>query len=197
MTASASHRGATRVGVLLATALLGLTAAAAPPTPPNTAGGDLITGPYAHLLAASENLGPSRAGDVQLTVTLPSAERPDALMDWAVARGLAVRWEPDNAWAIVTGPADHVTAAFDVPVHDFRGRQGQRFYASPLQPALPLALRGEVTEVGRILSYLPHRMARPVLPRDVPRPGLRPTDLLRAYNATPLAEAGYTGKGQT
>lgn len=163
----------------------------------STSEGDVITGPFAHLLAASENLGPSRAGDVQLTVTLPEAERPGPLIEWAGARGLAVRWKPGAAWAVVTGSAAHVAAAFDVPVHDFRGRQGQHFYASPLQPALPSALRGEVSEVGRILSYLPHGTARPVLPLDVPRPGLKPTDLLMAYNATPLAEAGYKGQGQT
>ncbi len=160
---------------------------------PIARGGEVITGPYASLLAASKNLGPSRASDAQLTVTLPAPQRPGALIRWAATRGLAVRWQAGQDWAIVNGSADNIATAFDVPVRDFRGRQGQLFYASPLQPALPSALRGEVTAVGRILSYLPHRMARPVLPRDVPRPGLNPTDLLTAYNAKPLAEAGYTG----
>lgn len=187
----------TRSAALLAVGLLGLTAAAGPPVLPVAHGGDVISGPYASLLAASKNLGPSRAGDVQLTVTLPNAERPRRLIEWAGARGLGVRWEPDQLWAIVTGPAEHLASAFDVPVHDFRGRQGQQFYASPLQPALPPELRGEVSAVGRILSYLPHREARPALPLDVPRPGLKPADLLMAYNATPLVEAGYTGQGQT
>ena len=40
-------------------------------------------------------------------------------------------------------------------------------------------------------------MARPVLPLDVPRPGLTPQHLLTAYNATPLVDAGYRGAGQT
>lgn len=197
MKALTSGRVPARSVALVATALVGVIAAAGPSMSPVARGGDVITGPYADLLAASQNLGPSRAGDVQLTVTLPDAQRPGPLIEWAGARGLAVRWEPGAAWAIVTGAAERVAAAFDVPVHDFRGRQGQLFYASPLQPSLPPDLRGDVSEVGRILSYLPHGTARPVLPLDVPRPGLKPTDLLTAYNATPLVEAGYTGQGQT
>lgn len=197
MTASGSSRRRFRPALVVAVALLGLAAFAGPSIVPEKRGGEAITGPYALLLAASEDLGPSRATDVQLTVTLPAAERPDHLIEWAADRDLEVRWEPGNAWAVVTGTADHVAAAFDVPVRDYRGRQGQQFYASPLQPAVPRDLRGDVTDVGRILSYLPHQTKRPELPRDVPRPGLSPTDLLTAYNATPLADAGYTGQGQT
>lgn len=197
MTGVALRSAPFRTAAFLATALVGLAAAAAPQIVPGAGGAEIIAGPYAQLLAASEDLGPSRSGDVQLTVTLPAGERPAPLIEWAETRGLAVRWEPGNAWAIVTGPADRVASAFDVPVHDFRGRQGQVFYASPAQPQVPSALRGAVTDVGRILSYLPHRTARPDLPLDVPRPGLKPTELLTAYNAKSLAEAGYTGKGQT
>ena len=156
-----------------------------------------ITGPYASLLAASTDLGPSRAADAQLTVTLSGAAPPATLIGWADAHGLAVRWRTGDDWAIVTGPAGRLAAAFAVPVHDYRGRRGQVFYASTHQPPLPFALRGEVTAVGRILSYLPHRTARPAFPRDVPRPGLTPRHLLTTYNATPLVDAGYTGKGAT
>ena len=182
---------------LLATVLVGVAAVAAPSMVSSARDGDVIAGPFADLLAASEDLGPSRAGDVQLTVTLPDAERPGALIEWAETRGLAVRWETGAAWAIVAGSAERMSAAFDVPVRDFRGRQRQVFYASRVQPGLPSGLRGEVSEVGRILSYLPHGTARPLLPLDVPRPGLKPADLLTAYNAMPLVQAGYTGQGQT
>jgi kumamolisin len=156
-----------------------------------------ITGPYASLLAASSNLGPSHAVDAQLTVTLSTLERPATLTDWAESRGLAVRWRTGDDWAIVTGSADRLAAAFDVPVHDYLGRRGQVFYASPQQPLLPNGLRGEVSAVGRVLGYLPYRMARPPVPLDVPRPGLTPQHLLTTYNARPLVDAGYTGKGAT
>ena len=157
-----------------------------------------ITGPFASLLASSSDLGPSRSVDVQLTVTLPDPSRPDALMGWASARGLWVRWRPGEAWAIVEGAAEDVARAFEVPVHDFRGQKGQVFYASPQQPSVPSPLRGAVTGLGRIMGYTPHRVAGPgVFPLDVPKGGLTPSGLLEAYNATPLAEAGFTGKGAT
>lgn len=160
-------------------------------------GGDVITGPYASLLAASTNLGPSRAENAQLTVKLSAAARPAGLIGWAEDRGLAVRWRPATDWAIVSGPAEAVSRAFDVPIDDFKGRRGQNYYASPMQPRLPAELNGEATAVGRILSYLPHRNAQPPLPRDVPEFGLTPQHLLTAYNATPLVDAGYHGQGQT
>jgi len=192
-----SRRTRSRSAVVVAAVLLIAVAASGPWKSRLAPQAAVITGPYASLLAASSNLGPSHAADAQLTVTLSTPARPATLMGWAESRGLAVRWRAGDDWAIVTGSADRLSAAFDVPVHDYLGRRGQVFYASPQQPVLPSGLRGEVSDVGRILSYLPHRMARPVVPLDVPRPGLTPQHLLTTYNATPLVEAGYTGKGET
>jgi kumamolisin len=182
--------------------LLALTAAATlvlaselPSAPTDSA---TIGGPYAWLLASSSDLGPSRAGDAQLTVTLPDSTRPDGLIGWAQEQGLWVRWRHGDAWAIVEGAAERVARAFAVPVNDYRGHKGQVFYASPQQPPIPEQLDGAVTGVGRILGYTPHRMASPgFFPRDVPKGGLTPRGLLEAYNAMPLAEAGFTGKGAT
>ncbi|MBB3604852.1 kumamolisin [Mycolicibacterium sp. BK556] len=186
-----------RSAAAIAAVLLMVAAVSGPSAWQRAGVAQIITGPYASLLAASTNLGPSRAGDVQLTVTLRDGVGPATLIDWAGARRLAVRWRPGEDFAIVTGAAGHIADAFGVPVRDYRGKQGQVFYASPRQPDLPEPLRGDVTAVGRILSYLPHRMARPVIPRDVPRPGLTPQQLLTAYSAAPLAAAGYRGAGQT
>ena len=48
------------------------------------------------------------------------------------------------------------------------------------------------------MGYTPHRTNRPdILPRDVPKGGLRPDGLLQAYNADPLVQEGHTGKGAT
>jgi len=158
----------------------------------------VIGGPLALLLASSTDLGPSRDDSAQLTVTLPHAARPQTLIEWASAHGIGVRWRPGDEWAIVEGAAQDVATAFDVPVNDYRGRKGQVFYASPRQPSVPEPLRGVVTELGRILGYTPHHEARPgFLPLDVPNQGLSPTALLEAYNANPLAAAGFTGKGAT
>lgn len=157
-----------------------------------------IAGPIVALLADSTDLGPSRSGDAQLTVTLPDPARPQALLGWASAHRLWVRWRPGDGWAVVEGAAADIARAFGVPVHDYRGPKGRVFYASPEQPSVPSQLRGAVTGLGRIIGYTPHRIKGPgFLPLDVPKGGLTPKGLLGAYNATPLVEAGFTGKGAT
>jgi kumamolisin len=155
-----------------------------------------IAGPFGALLAASTDLGPSRNGDAQVTVALGEA-RPDALTRWADGHRLSVRWQPGDGWAIVEGVAGDLATAFDVAVNDYRGPTGQAFYASPEQPMVPAALEGDVTGVGRVMSYTPHHTKRPDIALDVQRGGLRPGGLLDAYNATPLVREGHTGKGET
>ena len=171
----------------------------APPSPASQpADPDAIGGPFAHLLASSRDLGPSRLDHAQLTVALSDATRPEPLMKWAADNTLSVRWQPGEDWAVVHGTPQDVAEAFDVPVHDYLGMQGQTFYASPQQPEIPAPLLGTVTALGRILGYTPHHESRPeLLPLDVPQKGLTPSALLTAYNATPLAAGGFTGKGQT
>jgi kumamolisin len=157
-----------------------------------------ITGPYALLLAASTDLGPSHSNPVQLTVALRQSGRPDALLDWVNHHGMSARWRAGDTWAIIEGAPRDVGDAFDVDVHDYKGRRGQVFYASPQQPSVPVPLRAEVTELGRILGYTPHHLARPwFLPLDVPDKGLSPGALRNTYNVDRLATAGYTGKGIT
>ncbi|MDH6196950.1 kumamolisin [Mycobacterium frederiksbergense] len=159
-----------------------------------------IGGPYAQLLAASTDLGPAESGSAQLTLTLHDATRPAALYRWADEHALSVRWRPGDAWAIAEGQPADLATAFGVDIHDYRGRRGQEFYASPQQPSVPEPLRGEITEVGRILGYTPYRMSRPdlhQLPLDVPDRGLTPQALLNTYNLSDLARQGFTGKGST
>ncbi|MGI9123726.1 MAG: S53 family peptidase, partial [Mycobacterium sp.] len=85
----------------------------------------------------------------------------------------------------------------DVDVHDYRGRLGQDFYASPQQPSVPAPVHADVAALGRILSYTPHRESRPPFPAEVPEQGLSPDALMRTYNAMPMREAGHTGNGVT
>jgi kumamolisin len=163
---------------------------------PNAPG--LIGGPFALLLGASTDLGPSHRDDTQLTAELRDSKRPNELVGWAQGQGLSVRWQPGKNWAVVEGQADKVGSAFGVQVHDYRGQRGQLFYASPQQPSVPNALRPEVVEFGRILSYIPHHESKPpMLPADVPDQGLQPSALLNTYNVSKLASTGFTGKGQT
>jgi kumamolisin len=163
-----------------------------------TDGGEAIAGPYSYLLASSTDLGPSHNRNTQLTVALHEATRPGSVFEWADRQGLSVRWEAGQDWAVVEGAAEKVADAFDVEVHDYKGRRGQVFYASPQQPTIPDALSSEVAELGRILGYVPHHTSRtPMLPLDVPDKGLMPSALLNTYNVLRLAADGYTGKGTT
>lgn len=163
--------------------------------------GVVIGGPLARLLAASTDRGPTRSDRVQLTAALHREAPPTQLRVWAAAHGLSVRWRDGDAWAIVEGAPAMLGRALDVAIHDYRAGlgpdPGRVFHASPQQPAVPRAVRTEVVGFGRILSYLPYREARPMPPRDVPDGGLLPDQLLTAYNATPLVDAGHTGKNST
>ena len=157
-----------------------------------------IGGPYADLLASSTDLGPAGDEHVQLTAALHEARRPERLIAWSGEHGLSVRWREGDAWAVVEGSAAAVSAALRIDVHDYRGQRGQLFYAAPQQPAVPKAVQVDVVELGRVLSYTPHRESRPpMVPTEVPDQGLSPSAVLRTYNIAPLREAGHTGLGST
>lgn len=158
----------------------------------------LISGPFANLLAASTNLGQSQAQLVELTAELRDSARPEKLESWAQFNGLSVRWQPGDRWAVVQGPPSHVATALDVRIRDYRGRNGRVFYASPQQPTVPASLVDTVTGLGRILSYTPYHSNSPsIRPLDVPDHSLPPHSLRTTYNVRPLTEAGYTGRGGT
>jgi len=157
-----------------------------------------IDGPYGDLLASSTDLGPAGDERVQLTAALHETRRPERLFAWAGENGLSVRWRAGDAWAVVEGPAAAMSAALGIDVHDYRGQRGQLFYAAPQQPAVPEAVQADVAELGRVLSYTPHRESRPpMVPAEVPDQGLSPSDVVRTYNIAPLREAGNTGRGTT
>lgn len=156
-----------------------------------------IGGPYGALLAASTDLGPTTAEVVRLTAALNTADRPASLLDWAKRSDVSVRWRAGDTWALIEGRPGAVARALRVGIHDFRGMQGQVFYASPHQPAVPVDISPDVTGLGRIMSYTPHHVMSPPPPLEVPERGLAPAALQRAYNLTPLKDAGYTGKGST
>jgi kumamolisin len=178
-------------------AALGLVALERPDTPD----ANVIGGPYARLLAQSADLGPARFDRVQLTAALQRRAEPLRLRSWADSRGLTVDWRNGDDWAVISGSPAAVSDAFGVTVRGYRTRggpdAGQLFYASPQQPEVPPETHTDVEGLGRILSYTPTREALPHLPREVPSGGLSPTQLLNAYNATPLVEEGFQGQGQT
>lgn len=194
-------RPSLRVAAILGTVLLGLVLALGPRVGARAASSDereLITGPVAWLLAASADLGPAHRRPISVAAALKHPTRPEALFNWARSHRLSVRWQTGADWAYIEGTPADVTDAFNVAIHDYRSRGGQVFYAAARQPAIPGSIRGDVSELGRILGYrLMHRAKPPNIPLDVPKGGLTPRQLLRTYNAEPLAAAGFTGQGHT
>lgn len=193
--------GQRRLAVLSWLMVVVLAAAGCAPasdTPQTVTVPNAIAGPYASLLAASEDLGPARGDRVELIAALYDGSPPRALTSWARRHGLSATWRPGESWASVHGPPATVAEALRVPVHDYRGRRGQVFYASTQQPAVPAALHDEVAGFGRLLSYIPHHESAPaILPLNVPNSAVRPDALLRTYNVEPMHSLGYTGKGLT
>ncbi len=160
-----------------------------PPAAPNP-----VSGLLAKFLVASTDLGPARGEPVKLTVALRDSSSPQALTAWAESRRLSVQWRPDHKWAYLEGASQDVAGAFAVAVHDYRSPDGQLFYAAQQDPRIPEAVAGEVTDIGRILSYRPPNLVKPpIIPLDVPNNGLSPNELRETYGAAPLG----LGSGQT
>ena len=94
---------------------------------------------------------------------------------------------------------ERLAATFDVPVRDdFRGRQGTDFLR--IAPAAGAAARmsgGSQTGSGGFAELPAASDGAPGVAAGYAQTRLKPKDLLTAYNALPLAQAGYTGKGQT
>lgn len=193
------HRSAAAAACAALALVAGLTACTSRPATHAAAPAANPGGALAGWLAGATDLGASQRPDVGVTVALAAARRPAALSSWATARGLQTSWQDGQSWAAVSGPAQRMSRAFGVPIHDYRGTDGVTFYASPDQPAVPQAVAADVTSVGHLIGHLPVRTSvpGPGLHLDVPPDGLGGKAVLQAYQATSLAGAGYTGKGDT
>jgi kumamolisin len=133
-------------------------------------------------------------------VALSSAGRPASLTDWAGHHGLRVTWQRGQNWAGVTGSSTRMAEAFGTPIHEYRSPDGVEFYAAPQDIAVPAALRGSVLQVGHLVGYrkpVIRTIPSPGLHTDVPPDGIGPKQALALYQATSLAQAGFTGKGDT
>src|SRR2546425_6847013 len=95
-------------------------------------------------------------------------------------RGLRVDWTPGNPWMTATGTPLALAAEFGVQIHNYMTRDGIAFWASPTSPTVPPELAAIVTGSAPLTSYVPVRGAA------VPSGGLKPTDLVRAYDLQPL-----------
>jgi kumamolisin len=104
--------------------------------------------------------------------------------------GVAASWQPGTDWLTIGGPARAIESVFRVGIHGYISRSGRQFYAAPRNPVVPSPLAA-VLRAGRISSYTNLRPS--ILPVD----GLRPADLLKAYDVSPLRARGFNGRGET
>lgn len=147
-------------------------------------------------LARSRDLGRD-TGPVQFLVDLRRDPDTQRLRQWASDHDLQEQVLAGLATAVIGGNARLVGAALGVRIDNFRAPGGQEFYASRGLPRTPAALRGEVSEIGRITSYGPMESHITWPAASLRAAGLNASDLLDVYGARPLMAGGYTGAGQT
>jgi kumamolisin len=141
-------------------------------------------------VAPGRYLGPAREKTISFTVLLSSSRRPSCLEGWAHRGGLSVGWWSGQSWAVLTGAPLAVDRDFGVAVGDYEEPGGKVIFAADRPARAPRAC-GEVAGVGAIRSALPPE------PMDVAGYALSGVDLMRAYDALPLADRGDLGQGET
>ncbi len=181
------------IAVLRASCLVVLVGVAAVVLRQNPATTTLPGSVQGALLSSSPGtlIGPAREKSVSFLVLLRSAARPTCLVQWAGSERLSVQWPAGQRWATISGAPDNVDRSFNVSIDDYRSPTGSVVFAANHQAAVPSGVCGELAGVGTIHSFIEPTNS------DVPQGGLSSVDLLRAYDALPLTNAGLNGQGET
>jgi kumamolisin len=91
---------------------------------------------------------------------------------------------------LVHSSVDRVERLFSLRFDRYRLPDGSHYFAPEGPPRIPTALAPYVTGLGDLSN-------RPLPADDIPSNGLTPTVTAKAYNVTPLWNAGFKGQGQT
>ncbi len=156
----------------------------------------------ANVTAASG--GVVRAGSRQMVARLPShvtflaelrsAREPTCLEAFAARAGLSVQWTSGETWVSVTGTPNAVDRVFHVTVNPRPPVDGRLQWSATGTPVLPAAACGEIAGIGRIHSAVQPKMGAK---QSSAPPGLSPSQLLTAYDASPLRALEMDGQGET
>ncbi|MBI4515085.1 MAG: S8/S53 family peptidase [Deltaproteobacteria bacterium] len=126
----------------------------------------------------------------------PSAAGAAAVVDYLAAHGIAVAGISASQ-QLVSGsaPAAAIESAFSVALVDYE-EGGESFFASDRDPALPAEIAAAVSGIYGLenRSQLRPHNARRMLSAPTGAP-FGPADIARAYNFTPLYDAGVRGDG--
>jgi kumamolisin len=149
---------------------------------------------WASVLHQATDLGPSKAASASMLVAL----RPGGaagLRAWSRAHGLRLSAVSATA-ATLSGSPKALDSALGIAIRDWRSPGGDRFLAARSAAAVPHELATSVSGFGRV-SNLHADASLLAAPKGIPSAGLTPDDVIRAYNALPLRQAGIAGAGQT
>ena len=127
--------------------------------------------------------GASQYGPTRLVVTQVRSKLAEL--------GVRAIWHSGDAWMTSMAGVSTIDHVFHVSVHRYLSPGGTHYVASAVDPTVPSNLHAIVTGAGRISTYVWLHKA------DIPSGGLKPTDILKAYDIAPLRVAGIDGSGQT
>ncbi|HEY0442664.1 MAG TPA: S53 family peptidase, partial [Candidatus Limnocylindrales bacterium] len=145
---------------------------------------------------------------------LPTASIDDVARQLAGAGISVVSRYRQRTSLLVEGAAASVERLLGVTMRDHIGTGGERYHVPDRAPTIPAALAASVTGVrglsdqlrpapGTSANTLTHRhtTAFPAAPAPdptgIPERGLKPADVLAAYDIAALRDAGIDGSGQT
>ncbi len=123
----------------------------------------------------------------------PSPDQVAAVRRVLSSLGLRSAWSPGLPWLTAAGPAALLDRVFGVELRRYRRADGTVITTSAGAPVTPPQLRGLVTSLTRPGSASAARLRTPAVRAG----GLTPTDLLKAYDMSPLRQLGMDGRGQT
>ena len=105
--------------------------------------------------------------------------------------GIAIEHEyPQRTAMLVSSTVAQLRSVFSLRFDRYALPNGQRFFAPRSPPRIPATLAPYVSGLGDLSN-------RPYPASDIPASGLTPALTAKAYDITPLWNAGFRGQGQT
>ena len=125
----------------------------------------------------------------------PTAAQQQQVVDYLRGQGLTVtRVAPNGLLINASASVSQAEATFGVKINDYQ-IGARKFYANAAAPTIPDSLASLIVSVGGLdNSVHMHPISRH---KPLAGAGLGPTDLVGAYDAAPLHQAGIQGNNQT
>lgn len=118
------------------------------------------------------------------------------VVGWLTGTGLEASTSPQRTSISVAGSAAQVNHLLGITLVDRQNAAGARYHVPLGEPQVPSALSDEVAVVvGLNTEPVQQPAFGGIYASGVPAPGLTPDIVSRAYEISPLHDAGYDGKG--